>query len=204
MAAGPLLVASLSTSPVAVGAAVAVQQLPWLLFALVSGAVVDRVDRRRLILAANSGRSVILAGLAALVAFDALSLPVLYAALFLLGAGETLADNATGALVVRLVPREQLGAANARLSTVFTVGNQFAGPPLGAWLFALAAAAPFGLHAIAFAGSALLIASLAVPGVDRAESPEPATQPLRQQITMGCSGSGGIPDCGLSRCASRS
>ncbi len=49
LAAGPLLVASLSTDPLAVGAAVAVQQLPWLLFALVSGAVVDRVDRRRLI-----------------------------------------------------------------------------------------------------------------------------------------------------------
>jgi len=152
LAAGPLLVASLSTDPLAVGAAVAVQQLPWLLFALVSGAVVDRVDRRRLIIAVNAARAAILALLAALIAVHDATLPILYTALFVLGVGETLADNATGALVVRLVPRDQLGTANARLSAVFTVGNQFAGPPLGAWLFAMGAAAPFGLHAAAFAG----------------------------------------------------
>jgi hypothetical protein len=36
--------------PMAVGTAVAVKQLPWLLFAIVSGAVVDQIDRRRLII----------------------------------------------------------------------------------------------------------------------------------------------------------
>ena len=186
LAAGPLLVASISTSPLAVGGAVAVQQLPWLLFALVSGAVVDRIERRRLIIAVHSARSAILALLAAMVMFDIASLPVLYAALFLLGLGETLADNATGALVVRLVPRDQLGTANARLSTVFTAGNQLAGPPLGAWLFALGAAAPFGLHAATFAGAALLVAAIAVPAVDRAEQPpRPRTQPLHRQVAEG-------------------
>lgn len=186
LAAGPLLVASLSTNPLAVGAAVAVQQLPWLLFALVSGAVVDRVDRRRLIIVVNATRAAILALLAALIAVDAATLPILYIALFLLGVGETVADNAAGALVVRLVPRDRLGTANARLSAVFTVGNQFAGPPLGAWLFAIGAAAPFGLHAAAFAGSALLIATIAMsPSDPTVQAAQPEGQPLRQQITEG-------------------
>lgn len=66
------------------------------------------------------------------IVLDVASSPVIYVALFLLGTGETLADNATGTLVVRVVPHHQLGTANARLSAVFTVGNQLAGPPLGA------------------------------------------------------------------------
>ena len=163
LAAGPLLVASVSPDPLAVGAAVAVQQVPWLLFGLVSGAVVDRLDRRRLVVAVNTVRAVVLGLLTTAILFEVVSLPLIYAALFVLGTGETLADNASGALVVRLVSPEQLGTANARLSAVFTVGNQLAGPPLGAWLFVLAAAAPFGLHAAAFAGSALLIGLLAMP-----------------------------------------
>jgi hypothetical protein len=48
MAAAPLLVASLTTDPALVAGAVFVQQLPWLLFALISGAYVDQVDRRQL------------------------------------------------------------------------------------------------------------------------------------------------------------
>jgi predicted MFS family arabinose efflux permease len=91
-----------------------------------------------------------------------------------------MADNAGGAIVVRLVPREQLGMANSRLAAVFTLGNQLVGPPLGAWLFALSAAAPFGLHAVAFVGSALLIVSIAVPPSDPAV---PAT--TSPQATLG-------------------
>lgn len=187
LAAGPLLVASVSTDPLAVGGAVAVQQLPWLLFALVSGALVDRLDRQRLIVAVNVTRALVLGLLAVVILLDVASLALLYAALFVLGTGETLADNAAGTLVVRVVPRDKLGAANARLSAVFTVGNQLAGPPLGAWLFAVSAAAPFGLYALAFASSALLIATLALPSGDAMAEQTPGVQPLalRRQIAEG-------------------
>jgi hypothetical protein len=43
MVAGPLLVASITTDPAAVAAAAFAQQLPWLLFALISGAWADRL-----------------------------------------------------------------------------------------------------------------------------------------------------------------
>jgi MFS family permease len=185
LAAGPLLVASISTSPLAVGAAVTVQQVPWLLLALISGALVDRVDRRRLVVVVNIARSVILAALAALVAFNAASLAVVYAALFLLGVGETLADNAGSALVVGMLPREQLGVANARLSATFTIANQFVGPPLGAWLFAIAAAAPLGLHAAAFAGAALLLTTIVMPSGNGGDPDHGGSQILRHQIRDG-------------------
>src|SRR5882757_5723975 len=57
-AAGPLLVASITDEPILVGAAAFVQQLPWLLFALFSGALVDRLDHRRLIVAVDTFRAI--------------------------------------------------------------------------------------------------------------------------------------------------
>ena len=87
LAAGPLLVASVSTDPVAVGSAVAVQQLPWLLFALLSGALVDRLNRRRLIVIVNLVRALVLGSLSLVILLDVTSLGFVYAALFILGTG---------------------------------------------------------------------------------------------------------------------
>ena len=142
LAAGPLLVASITDEPAAVGAAVFIQQLPWLLFALFSGALVDRLDRRLMVVAADTFRAAVLGALGIAVLLDASPLWAVYAALFLLGTAETLADNASGALLVTAVPKEQLGKANARLFATGTVVQQLGGPPIGALLFAVGAGVP--------------------------------------------------------------
>jgi predicted MFS family arabinose efflux permease len=59
-----------------------------------------------------------------------------------------------------LVPADLLPRANGTQYVVQTIGQSFAGPPLGAALFAVAAAAPFGIDAASFAGAAMLIATL--------------------------------------------
>ncbi|NYH40959.1 MFS family permease [Micromonospora jinlongensis] len=160
MAAGPLLVASVTDNPALVAGAVFAQQLPWLLFALISGAYVDRLDRRRVVVVVNLVRAAALAGLAATVATDTVTVTVIYVALFLLGAGETLADTAMGALLPAVVAPDRLASANARLYASFTIGNQFVAKPLGAWLFVISAAVPFGFDALTFAISAALTAGI--------------------------------------------
>lgn len=57
---------------------------------------------------------------------------MLYSVLFVLGTAETLADTASGTLLVGVVNRDDLGRANARLFATFTLGNQLLGPPVGA------------------------------------------------------------------------
>ena len=52
----PLLVASVTRDPVLVAGATVVGRLPWLLFALPAGALVDRLDRRRVMVAVDGGR----------------------------------------------------------------------------------------------------------------------------------------------------
>ncbi|MEV4177607.1 MFS transporter [Nonomuraea sp. NPDC049709] len=160
MAAGPLLVASLTADPALVAGAAFAQQLPWLLFALVSGAYVDRLDRRRLIVAVNLLRGLVLGALAVSVVTGSTGIPVIYLAFFLLGVGETLADTASAALLPAIVAPERLASANARLMATFTVVNQFLAKPVGAGLFAVSAALPFGVDAVSFAVAAALVATV--------------------------------------------
>ncbi|MGW6282124.1 MFS transporter [Kribbella sp. NPDC055071] len=162
LAAGPLLVASITSEPVAVGAAAFVQQLPWLLFALFSGALVDRLDRRLMIVVADLFRAIVLAALGVAVLLGTSPLWAVYLSLFLLGTAETLADNASGALLVNAVPKEHLGQANARLFASGTVLQQLGGPPLGALLFAVGNGVPLVFDAVTFAAAAALIARVAV------------------------------------------
>ncbi|GIJ79119.1 Predicted arabinose efflux permease, MFS family [Micromonospora phaseoli] len=181
MAAGPLLVASISRDPALVAGAAFVQQLPWLLFALFSGAYVDRLDRRRLVVAVNLARAVALAGLAGTIATGTVTVAVIYAVVFLLGTGETLADTAMGAMLPSVVAPDRLPNANARLYASFTIGNQFVAKPLGAWLFVISAAAPFGLNALTFAVAAALLA-----GIRPTSAPEPRPRTsLRGDIAEG-------------------
>ncbi|BEL05902.1 MFS transporter [Actinoplanes sichuanensis] len=160
MAAGPLLVASISDNPSLVAGAVFAQQLPCLLIGLISGAWVDRVDRRTTVVVVDLLRAAALAVLTVTITADTVTIPIVYLVVFLLGVGETLADNAMGAMIPAIVAPEHLAAANARLGATFSIGNQFLAKPLGTWLFVISAALPFGLDALTFAACAALIAGV--------------------------------------------
>ncbi len=160
LAAGPLLVASLTRDPFLVGFAVFVQRLPWLLFGLLAGALVDRLDRLRIVVVGDAVRAVLIGGLAVSVATGTVSLAVVYAVLFVLGTFESVADNARSALLPALVGPDVLPSANARLTGARLVTNELVGPPVGASLFVLAAALPFGVDAVCFAVSALVLLGL--------------------------------------------
>lgn len=169
IAAGPLLVASITDEPLAVGIAAFTQQLPWLLFALLSGALVDRLDRRLVVVAADIFRAVMLAALGFAVLVGISPLWAVYLTLLLLGTAETLADSASGALLVTAVPKEHLGKANARLYATGTAANQLIGPPIGALLFAVGTGVPLVMDAVTFAAAAVLMSRVSArsPASDR-------------------------------------
>ena len=169
LSAGPLLVASLTHDPVLVSMALLAEVLPKLLFGFVAGAVADRVDRRRIVVGMNLGRAAVLAVLAATIAGGQVSIAVVLAALFTLGVAETFADVGSSSLLPRLVPREHLGIANARIQAAQLLTNQLLTPPIGAFLFAAGMSLPFATNAACFALGAILV-SRVVAG--RSEAPE--------------------------------
>jgi MFS family permease len=163
LAAGPLLVASQTRSPLLIAAAAMVQQLPTLLLGLYAGAVADRVDRRRLVLAANLLRVAVLAVLGATIVTGTVSISLLLIVLFAVGVAELFADTAWNAVTPMLVPPADLGIANARMMSGFLVANQLIGPAVGATLFAVGAAVPFGVQALALLLAAGLFARVRLP-----------------------------------------
>ena len=160
LVAGPLLAATLTRDPVLVAGLVFAQQLPWLLFSLPSGALVDRLDRRLTMGTVDLFRCALLGALGLAVLADWATLPLLYAVFFLLGTAETLFANASLAIMPSVVAKDQLEKANGRLFASELVTNQFAGAPIGGALFAVAAALPFLLDAGTFAASAALVLAL--------------------------------------------
>lgn len=157
IAAGPLLVASQTRSPVLVAAAAFLQRLPWLLFGLHAGVIADRSDRRRIVIVTNLVRAAVLLLLVGSIVVDTISIAVVLAALFVLGVNEVFAATTSGTLVPMLVARDDLGIANARLMSGLIVTEQIVGPPLGAALFAVGMALPFaGELVLVLAGAAMM------------------------------------------------
>jgi MFS family permease len=138
----PLLAAQLTRSPSLIALLGVMLSLPWLVFALQAGSIVDRSDRRKVMLWVNSGRLLILSVLTVAVMTESISLPMLYVAALLLGIGETLVDTALTSIVPSVVSKDRLTWANARITAAQTVTNTFIGPPLAGYLagvgFALA------------------------------------------------------------------
>lgn len=163
LAAGPLLVTTLTREPFAVAFATFVQWLPAVIVGVPAGAIVDRVDRRRLAIVVNVVRAAVLGTLAATIATGVVSLPILYVALFLLASAESFSDNAHGALLATSVPKDRLGVANSRLTGTQTLVNDLAGPPIGALLIGLGLMVPFAVTAISMAGAAIIVARMAAP-----------------------------------------
>src|SRR5690349_17202525 len=90
-------------------------QVPWLLFGLHSGAVVDRADRRLLLLRVNLARGALMAALAVAVLTGEVGVVVVYLLLFASGVGDTFVLTAGTSLVPQLVARHQLTRANSRI-----------------------------------------------------------------------------------------
>ena len=172
LAAGPLLVASLTHDPILVAAAAFLQWLPPLVFGLLAGALADRLDRRSIIVTVDLLRALVLVLLTVVVATDLAAIWIVLLALFLLGTAEVFADNTAATLMPMLVHRDDLAVANSRLTTGFITVNQLAGPPIGAVLFAAGHAVPFAAQAAVVALGAVLISRIALPPHRREVTPD--------------------------------
>ncbi|GIJ48738.1 MFS transporter [Virgisporangium aliadipatigenens] len=160
-AALPLLAATLTRDPLAISGLYSLAFLPWLLCALPAGALVDRTDRRRAMVLANTVRGLLVAGLTVAVATGHATIPLLYVVAFALGIAETVYDSAANAFLPQVVRPDQLERGNSLLVTGEAVGQIFLGGPVGALLFTLAVALPFGANAAGFLACALVMVTVA-------------------------------------------
>lgn len=160
MAAAPLLALTLTDDARLIAAVGFAMMLPWLLLSLQAGVLIDRYERRRILVVANTTRAVLFAVLALAVATGTATIWILLALVFLMAVCEVFFDMGAQAFLPSIVEERHLERANGRLFAVEVATGSFLGLPFGAWLFVVAAAAPFGMQAVALAAAAVLIAGI--------------------------------------------
>ncbi len=156
----PLIATTLTRDPALIAGLTAVTFLPWLLFGIPAGMLLDRVDRRVAMAVANGLRFAVAALVALLIATDSLTIWSLYGCVLLFGLGETVFDNATTTVVPSLVTRDQLDRANGRMQSAEIVVQNFIATPIAGFLFAAAIALPLWLTGSGFLISALLVLTI--------------------------------------------
>jgi MFS family permease len=167
----PLLVLALTDSAAKAGIVGFASWIPYALFQLPAGALVDRWDRRRTMLACDGLRALALAGVAVALPLGVLTFGQLVGVAFVERTLSIFFAPAEVAALSRIVPATRVSEAVAR-NDAREYTAALVGPPLGGALFGLARLAPFAVDAASYLVSFLSVAALrtplaAAPVVDR-------------------------------------
>lgn len=150
----PLLVLALTHSPAQAGLIGAIRLLPYVIFSLPAGALIDRWDRKRLMILCDAGRAVSMASIPLAMLLGHLTLVQLYIVSLIEGTLFVFFNIAEVACLPRVVTKEQLTSASAQNYTTFNISSLL-GSPLGGLLYSISATLPFLADGISYAGSVL-------------------------------------------------
>ncbi|MGX7828084.1 MFS transporter [Actinokineospora sp. 24-640] len=177
----PLLVLAITGSAAASGLVLAAHAAAQLVAGIPAGVLVDRWNRRRVMLLCEAVQAVTVAGIALAAFSGTASLPLLLVLAAVLGLCQALFEPAEASTLPALVGPAQLPTAIALNAARGYVGL-LAGTAIGGALFAARRWAPFGLQALAHAASFGLLLFLRIP--DR--EPGPVVRPnFRRELTEG-------------------
>ena len=155
MAAAPLLAITLTDSTVLISVIGAMVMLPWLLFAMPIGVMVDRVDRRFILAASNAIRSGVIGAMALGIATGHVTIYWLIFSAFIIGVCEVATDTTAQSLIPQILDEEHYEKGNSRLQISETVIQGFIGSPLSGFLYAIAIWLPFFINSIGYAVATL-------------------------------------------------
>lgn len=157
----PLLVLTLTNSAALAGLVGALRLLPYLLLSLPAGALLDRWDRKRVMIVCDTLRALCLASIPLALAFGVLSLAQLFLVALAEGICYVVFDVAAVAFLPQVVSKEQLPEAKAQHSITLSLAS-FIGAPLGGALYGIGQSLPFLTDAVSYALSVFALASIRV------------------------------------------
>lgn len=185
-AAIPLLAASLTRDPILIAIQANLFLLPWLLFAIPIGALVDRLNRRAAMLMVQSSRVLIGVALAGLIVSGEMNFIWLATLTFVFGVSEVVYDTATQSTIPTLLSEVQLEKGNSRLQIADTIMQGFVGMPLGGFIFATVAFIPFLGVSACYLVAVLLVLSIARDALQpKVEIKAADRQKLKHEIREG-------------------
>lgn len=168
----PLLILASGGSALTAGTAISLAMAAGLLTALPAGVLADRTDRKLVMLVAQAGRAVAIAGLALIIVLHGYNFFIAVAFVLAEAVFAALFDPAEHAMLGLVVPESQLATAIAR-NAIRPYVAALAGPALAGLAFGLRPAAPFLLMAVALLLSACAIGFLRWPAATGPPPPPP-------------------------------
>src|SRR3954451_8356126 len=156
----PLLAARITRDPAAVSLTTVMSRAGWLFLGILSGVLVDRWSKTRVMWQVDALRAVVMGTFAVLVLTGHTSMALIYGVSLLLGLVAPFFENAFSAVLPHVVEPPALERANSWTQTSLVMGANLAGPPLGAALFVWLPGLPLVLEAASFAVAAALVALL--------------------------------------------
>jgi hypothetical protein len=181
----PWLILQVTGSGAALGAILMVEAAPRAAFMLFGGVTSDRFSLRQILLLTTFIQMLVVAGISALVHFQAIRLWHLYALAFAFGFSDAFAIPARQALLPALVAEDQLPAANSLMSGSAQISS-IAGPaPAGIVLKLWGIAAGFLVDAACFVCVLLTLACLQDPKEWREGQPAGPAQGVWRPVLEG-------------------
>jgi MFS family permease len=150
----PLLILALTNSPAQAGFAGALRALPYLIFSLPAGALIDRWDRKRVMILCDTGRALSMASIPVALMLGHLTILQLYLVSLIEGTLFVFFNIAEAACLPRVVPKEQLPAATAQNMATDGI-TVLLGPSLGGALYSAGRLLPFVADAVSYAVSVI-------------------------------------------------
>jgi len=187
MAAAPLLAVTLTKNPVLISAMSGIVMLPWLLFAIPIGVLVDRIDRRHLLAGAHAIRFLVASLIVLAVTTHTITIWWLLLAAFIIGICEVAADTTAQSLIPQILTEDQFERGNSRLQISETVIQGFVGTPLSGFLYAAAVFLPFAANGVGYFVAAILATLIPVKFLQeqRAERVEKSTTSFVDEMKFG-------------------
>lgn len=148
----PLLILALTHSPALAGLLGAARMVPYLALSMPAGALVDRWNRKRVMIFCDLGRALAMGSIPVAWALGRLTIAQLFAATLIEGTLYVFFNLAETAALTRVVPKEQLAAATARNETLLSTSVTL-GPLLCGILYSISQALPFLADSISYLAS---------------------------------------------------
>lgn len=178
----PLLILAITHSPALAGLLGAARMVPYLALSLPAGALVDRWDRKRVMILCDTGRALAMGSIPLAFALGRLTVAQLFVTTIIEGTLHVFFNLAETAALTRVVPREQLAAATARNETLLSVSVTL-GPLLSGILYSAGQALPFFGDAISYAASVVSLRFIHTKF--QMERAGPSTDSLAAEIRTG-------------------
>jgi MFS family permease len=158
----PLLILALTGSAAQAGFVGALRSLPNLFFNLPAGALIDRWNRKRVMIICDSGRMLLMASIPVALAFGYVTVVQLYLVSFMEGTLFVFFNLAASACLPQVVRKEQLSAATAQNQAAVNIATLL-GPSLAGVLYGLGRSLPFLTDALSYAVSVISLLFIKTP-----------------------------------------